>query len=99
MKLSSITGETNWGETKDLIKHEGFYMFGGRKANNEASGNLIIFKISMCKKNIGRPSFKIFKPKTLGEPPCPRYMHSLNYMPSLNKVILYGGRNDFLQKG
>jgi hypothetical protein len=34
LKLASITGETNWGETIDLIKHEGFYMFGGRKENN-----------------------------------------------------------------
>jgi hypothetical protein len=30
LKLSQISGETNWGETMDLIKHEGFYMFGGR---------------------------------------------------------------------
>jgi hypothetical protein len=45
LKLSSITGDTNWGETIDLIKHEGFYMFGGRKANNEASNELMIIKI------------------------------------------------------
>jgi hypothetical protein len=50
LKLASITGETNWGETVDLIKHEGFYMFGGRKENNQASNTLLIFKISMDKK-------------------------------------------------
>ena len=82
-----------------MIKHEGFYMFGGHKSNNEASGHLTIIKISMCKKNIGRPVFKIFRPKTVGDPPCPRYMHSLNYMPAINKVVLYGGRNDFLPNG
>lgn len=99
LKLSKITGDTNWGETRDLIKHEGFYMFGGRKSNNEADGHLTIFKISMCKKNIGRPSFRIFRPKTMGESPCPRYMHSMNLIPALNKVVLYGGRNDFLPQG
>ena len=99
LRLSSITGETNWGETVDLIKHEGFYIFGGRKSNNDASGMLLIFKISMDKKHIGRPCFKIFRPKTTGEAPCARYMHTMNHIPNLNQVVLYGGRNDFLPKG
>lgn len=96
LKLAAITGETNWGETEDLIKHEGFYMFGGRKENNQASNQLLIFKISMDKKQIGRACFKIFKPKTVGAGPCARYMHSFNYLPKLNKAVIYGGRNDFL---
>jgi hypothetical protein len=50
----------------------------------------------MDKKYIGRPNFKIFKPKTLGSPPTPRYMHTMNFIPRLNQVVLYGGRNDFL---
>ena len=29
LKLSLITEETNWGTVVDLIKFEGFYMFGG----------------------------------------------------------------------
>ena len=93
LRLSSITGETNWGETEDLIKHEGFYMFGGRLENNQASNTLLIFKISMDKKQVGRASFKIFKPKTLGMPPCARYMHSINLVPKLNQLVIYGGRD------
>ena len=28
--LARISGEINWGEALELIKVEGFYMFGGR---------------------------------------------------------------------
>lgn len=30
LNLSAIAGEINWGEALELIKYEGFYMFGGR---------------------------------------------------------------------
>ena len=43
LNLQTITGEINWGDTVNLIKTEGFYMFGGRKPNNEASNDLLIF--------------------------------------------------------
>ena len=29
LKLENIAGEINWGEALELIKYEGFYMFGG----------------------------------------------------------------------
>lgn len=43
LNLQAITGEVNWGDTVNLIKMEGFYMFGGRRENNEASDDLLIF--------------------------------------------------------
>ena len=57
-KLKNITGGLDWGETTNLIKIEGFYMFGGRKENNEASNSLLVFKVA---EDIGqdRPKFKI----------------------------------------
>jgi len=30
LMLSNIAGDINWGEAIELIKYEGFYMFGGR---------------------------------------------------------------------
>ena len=29
LKLDKIIGEINWGDAVELIKFEGFYMFGG----------------------------------------------------------------------
>ena len=37
LNLAAIAGEINWGEALDLIKYEGFYMFGGRLAKGEAT--------------------------------------------------------------
>ena len=37
LQLTKIIGDINWGEAKELIKHEGFYMFGGRRPDNSAS--------------------------------------------------------------
>ena len=30
LNLKNIAGEINWGEALDLIKYEGFYIFGGK---------------------------------------------------------------------
>ena len=50
--LSKLEGDVDWGNTVNLIKHEGFYMFGGRYENNEATNDLLIFKVSeVCDKH------------------------------------------------
>jgi len=30
LKLNNIIGKVDWGKATDLIKEEGFYMFGGK---------------------------------------------------------------------
>mmetsp|Transcript_18274 Transcript_18274/g.28091 ORF Transcript_18274/g.28091 Transcript_18274/m.28091 type:complete len:93 (-) Transcript_18274:158-436(-) len=72
-------------------------MFGGRYADNQASDTLLIFKVFSDKKH-SRPVFKIIKPKTLGAGPAPRYMHTIDFVPQLGIVTIFGGRNDFLQE-
>ena len=37
LNLANIAGEINWGEALELIKIEGFYMFGGRLENGDAT--------------------------------------------------------------
>ena len=96
LQLENILGDVNWGDATDLIKHEGFYMFGGKKVNNESSNTFMIIKVYENKKTPGVPVFKIIKPRCLGLTPTARYMHSFNFMPKIGAVILYGGRNDFL---
>ena len=39
--------------------------------------------------------FRIIRPKTLGTPPGPRYMHTVDYIADIGVVVVYGGRNDF----
>ena len=45
LDLNTISNEVNWGDQTDLIKQEGFYMFGGCTENNEALDELLIFKV------------------------------------------------------
>jgi len=94
LNLCAITGEVNWGDTVNLIKMEGFYMFGGRRENNEASDDLLIFQV---REDYGleRAAFTVIKPETLGKPPPARYMHTMDYVAASNIVVVYGGRNDF----
>ena len=93
LNLASIAGEINWGEALELIKYEGFYMFGGRLAKGEATDKLLVLKV-MEDRNTGRAKFKIDQPQTVGASPPARYMHSIDYMPRMGLVAIYGGRND-----
>ena len=69
-------------------------MFGGRRENNEASNDLLIFQV---REDYGleRAAFTVVKPETSGRPPPARYMHTMDYVAASNIVVVYGGRNDF----
>jgi lysozyme family protein len=43
LNLNNIAGEIDWGAAIELIKFEGFYMFGGRTKTGEATNQLLIF--------------------------------------------------------
>lgn len=68
-------------------------MFGGRLADGSASNNLLIFKVHEDKYT-GKAAFTIIKPKTKGQPPPPRYSHTIDFVPKLGIVVIAGGRND-----
>ena len=53
LTLDNILGKINWGDATDLIKHEGFYLFGGKKANNEASNSMFIIKVQEVERKPG----------------------------------------------
>ena len=46
----------------------------------------------------GNERLKWIIPETYGIPPTPRYMHSINFMPKSNMIVVFGGRNDSLYK-
>lgn len=80
MKLDNLCAEINWGEAYQLIKWEGFYMFGGRLSHNDSSNQLLIFQVQHYDSNTDTPMFSIIKPMTLGQPPPPRYSHTVSHI-------------------
>lgn len=93
LSLNQVAGEINWGEALELIKYEGFYMFGGRKSSGKASNDLYVISVKKDSKS-GRAKFQALKPETQGRKPPARYCHTLDYVPRLSVVVLYGGRDD-----
>ena len=63
LSLNQVAGEINWGEALELIKYEGFYMFGGRKPSGQASNDLYVISVKKDK-NSGRAKFQAIKPET-----------------------------------
>ena len=61
LALGSLSGDINWGEALELIKHEGFYMFGGLRGDGFVSNQLLVFKVRYDKIK-GRAAFKIIEP-------------------------------------
>ena len=45
LQISNIAGEINWGDALDLIKHEGFYLFGGLNGKRIPTNELLVFGI------------------------------------------------------
>jgi hypothetical protein len=93
LNLKSIAGEINWGEALDLIKYEGFYMFGGKNEHGETLDSLYVIDVKENRQN-GHVEFSIFKPKMKGKVPPARHGHTLDYVPRLGIVVIYGGRDD-----
>lgn len=63
-------------------------MFGGKNEDGQIIGNLRILKP-------GTKPLQWIHPETEGKPPCPRYMHSMTFIPSSNFLFVFGGYNDF----
>ena len=95
LSLEGITGDINWGEAQDLIKYEGFYMFGGRDEHGIAHNSLYIFSVAQ-EAFSGNAIFTITQPQMKGQAPPARHSHTMNYISKLGFVVIYGGRNDDL---
>jgi len=51
LNLKTICSDINWGDAKELIKTEGFYVFGGRNYSLEISNELLIIEVKKNKIN------------------------------------------------
>lgn len=72
------------------LKERGLYIFGGKTKEDGGLTNDLWVLI------LGQKPIFWNKIKTNGNPPCPRYYHTMNYFEKSNFLIVHGGRNDIL---
>ena len=79
----------NKSQKKNKIER-GLYVFGGKtKETDGLTNNLWILLL-------GQKPLQWVKIDTKGNPPSPRYFHSMNYYEKSKYIIIHGGRNDNL---
>lgn len=72
--------------TRTRIEIEGIYIFGGRDEKGPKNSLYILtLKRKPCELKLVEPD---------GQPPLPRYGHTMNLYPDKNIIIVFGGRND-----
>ena len=69
------------------IKEVGVYVFGGMKKMDILPSQLLILKIGK------KFPLSWLAPKTIGQGPCGRMLHTMTFMDKMNILIIYGGRN------
>ena len=74
-------------DTRQNIKMEGLYVYGGKTQSGEAVSTLKILRV-------GQKPLQWITPDTMGKPPMARYQHTMNYCSRINCLVVYGGRND-----
>lgn len=79
----------------DLIQ-EGIYFFGGKNQKGNLINKLRYMKPEVVEKRVIHSEFLPLKQG--GLPPCPRFGHTMCYLPVNRSLCVAGGRNDTLQK-
>ena len=73
------------------IKEKGIYIFGGKKGDlKEPSNKMWLLKI-------GKKYLDWMEIATLGKPPSPRYLFSMNFYEQENFIIIHGGKTKSLK--
>jgi len=72
------------------------YYFGGKQGDGKLVNKLRYFKPVTVDRKVVQGEF--IPIKTNGEPPCPRFGHTMSYLPINSAIIIAGGRNDSLCK-
>ena len=69
---------------------EGIFFFGGKNQKGECLNKLRFFKPVAIDGKIVHGEFLPIK--VIGNPPPPRFGHTLNYLPSNNSLLVAGGK-------
>ena len=93
LDLATLVRPIDWGDAKQLIVHEGFYLFGGKGTGSEPASTLLIIQVDRDEGQ-ERAAFNVIQPELAGKPPGARYMHGMDFIPELGVVCIFGGRND-----
>ena len=75
---------------------DGVYYFGGKQGDGKLMNKLRYFKPVTVDRKVVQGEFIHIKAN--GEPPCPRFGHTMSYLPVNSAIIIAGGRNDTLCK-
>jgi hypothetical protein len=75
---------TNSSLLPAFTKHAGFYVFGGL-TDTGLSGRLTVIEMTF-------DGLRFIEPKTKGQPPAPRYMHSSHYLSRKKLFVIAGGK-------
>jgi N-acetylneuraminic acid mutarotase len=73
--------------TRKKYLNSGIYVFGGLNEGKIATNSLFLLKIGM-------KHLMWTTPETVGQPPSPRFSHSMNFNEKLDVVVIFGGRVD-----
>ena len=73
------------------IKEKGIYIFGGKKGDLKEPSN------KMWLLRIGKKYLDWLEIATLGKPPSPRYLFSMNFYEQENFIIIHGGKTKSLK--
>ena len=68
------------------MEEEGVFIFGGLN-KNQINSNFYVLKTDKW-------PFYYREVRAEGQPPKPRYHHTMNYMPFIQKLAVFGGIND-----
>jgi hypothetical protein len=77
--------------SESRAKEIGVYIFGGRDSQGTCYNSVHIIHLN------SRP-YSSSVPLTSGEPPEPRFQHTMTYFPELCMIAVYGGRQDSRSK-
>jgi hypothetical protein len=71
---------------------DGVYFFGGKNEKGELLNDLKLYKPNMVDGKVIHGDF--VKIKVGGNAPCPRFGHTMGYLPLNRSIFVVGGRND-----
>ena len=88
INIYKLPDEIHSNIKENKIKERGLYVFGGKTKEDGGITNDLWLLV------LGQKPIYWKKIKTNGIPPCPRYLHTMDYYEKSNYLIIHGGRND-----
>jgi len=92
----NLNQKDQFKQRKSDAIQDGVYYFGGKQGDGKLVNKLRYFKPVTVDRKVVQGEF--IPIKTSGEAPCPRFGHTMSYLPINSAIVIAGGRNDSLCK-